>query len=419
MNLPAFTRSLLPILRRQASRFALVPQQRATLTVGTGGGHGAVVQTLHQRLESRRRRRMLIFGLFVALPTLISTLYFGMIASGRYVSDTRMLVSSGSGGGGGVGSLLAIIGMKGGSDNLTDQRVMLNDYLLSSDAMHKVNQMVGLRKMWGNDHIDWFSRLGAHVSDEQFLSYYRSHIHINYDSTQPVIQLDVEAFRPQDAQKIATALVTIGQAKINQAFSKIREDSLSFARHEVAGAEKQLADSNEALTNFRNLHGDLSPDQTAKAVGGLASGMYAEVAKLRAQLQTERTFMREDSPQIRMLRARIVALNEQIQHQRGLLAGKNGNATDYANLLNQYQGLVLAQKFAQKAYVSALTFLETSRADAMRQHAYIVDFVPPTLPDQATEPRRLRNIVFVFFASLLVVLIGSLITSAMREHSHF
>jgi capsular polysaccharide transport system permease protein len=406
------------------------------MLVGTGT---RLVPTVYEGLRARRRRRLVFMFLTIGLPTALAAVYYGFFASNRFVSETQMVLSEQSGGGGGglsslagaaggggggKSSLLSMIGIAGGDSAGGNEQSIVTNYLQSVEAMDDLDKKIGLRRMWSAPSVDWWSRLSPDASQEDFFKYYGKHVTVLADPADPVIDVQAAAFRPGDAQLIAKTLVQLAQHKLNTAFLQMREDALAFARSEVKQAQQHLAQVDDKLRAFRNQHGELDPTASAQAVGGVAGALFSELASTEADLRTALSYARDDSPMAKSLQARIAALKKQIVASRGMLAGKDagkssGDLADkpYADLLAAYEGLVLDQTFAQDSYTSAMAFLNTSRASLQRQHSYLVDFLPPTLPQDAIEPRGLRNVVLAFLASLLLWLTGSLVFGALREHA--
>ena len=54
--------------------------------------------------------------------------------------------------------------------------------------------------------------------------------------------------------------------------------------------------------------------------------------------------------------------------------------------------------------------------EAARQQLYIERVVEPNLPDYPLHPERIRLVLTVFFDNLLLLLIGWLVYSGVREH---
>ncbi len=404
------------------------PRRAETLIVGTGT---RLVPTVYDPRRSRRRRRIAGFAAVVGLPTLLAGTYYLFIASDQYVSETQMVVSSDSASpGGGLGSLgksssshsagsslLSLVGMSSGADTSTTDQEMVATYLQSTEAMLAVDRTIGLRKMWSAGKVDFFSRLSPDASAESFLRYYARHVTVTSDPLDPVIDVKVQAFSPADARSITNTLVQLGQKKLNDAYRRMRDNSLNFARSEVTQSEQRLIAVNDKIRDFRNAHGDIDPSATATAVGSVAGATFAQLSGAKAELQAALSYARPDSPLVKGLQAWVAALEKQMGSDRGLLAGGEVNK-NYAKLLGEYEDLLLDQSFAQSIYTSALSFLNSARAATMYQHTYLIDFVKPNMPEDSTEPKAALDVTLVFVATFLAYLIGSLVIAALREHAH-
>lgn len=418
MKLRRLTRALIFV---DAERQVPAARSGEGMLVGTGT---RLVPTVYEKLRKQRRQRRLAMALWLVGTTLVALVYYGIIASSRYVSDTQMVLSQQAGlpGAGGMAaeagksSLLSLIGMGAGGSQQSDDTAIVVNYLQSPEAMEALDRAIGLRKIWSDPAVDYFSRLSDHASKEDFHKYYLKHITVTFDEVNPVIELKAEAFRPQEAQLIAKTLVRLAQDKLNIAFNGMREDALHFARSEVAQAEHQLASVNEQLRVYRNEHRDIDPRLSVQTVGTVTGGLFGQLAGAEANLRTMLSYAKPSSPQVKALKAHIEALKQQIAADRGLLAG-NGVEKPYADRLAGYEDLVLKQKFAQDSYTAALSFLSSNRATLAHQQAYLVDFLAPTLPQDPTEPQRGRAILLTLLASALLWLTGSLVTSALREHA--
>ena len=61
--------------------------------------------------------------------------------------------------------------------------------------------------------------------------------------------------------------------------------------------------------------------------------------------------------------------------------------------------------------------LVRARSEAARQQLYLERVVEPHRADYSTQPRRIRSVLTVLAANVVLVLIGWLIISGVREHS--
>jgi len=87
-----------------------------------------------------------------------------------------------------------------------------------------------------------------------------------------------------------------------------------------------------------------------------------------------------------------------------------------SKLMTRFSGLDLEKQISERLYEGAVAALEAARMNAERKAMYLKPFVQPTLPEDATLPRRTRNI----FLTLLVCLLawGALLglTRLIRNH---
>lgn len=347
----------------------------------------------------------------VGLPTLVAAAYWGIIASDVYVSETRYSVRS-SDVAPAANMLSAFLSPAGISMSAEDAK-MVKDYIRSRDMLDQLQSKLDLRSHYSSKEIDWYSRLADDASAEDFLEYYRDMVDAKEANSAEITILKVRAFDPATAKTIADTILDLSEVLINQWSERITEDTLRFARSELAIAEENVRKTSEALTRFRNQSRSVDPGEETSAVLQIITGLQVSLAETRAELIETQSFMRSDSAQVRKLKAREAALESQIERERKKLAGESG--TELARLIDGYAPLILDQELAAKQYSSALTSLELARAEAQRKQRYLIAFVKPDLPDEAVEPERAWNVLTVFFGALLIYGIGGLIWAAITD----
>ena len=353
------------------------------------------------------------FCLFVLLPTLIGGIYFGVIASDRYVAEARYAIRSGAQTSG--GSFLAnMLGSGAPGTSSREDAGIVRDYILSHDMLETLQKRIDIRAHYGSPEVDWLSRLRADASEEDLLEYFQDRVEVIIVAETNISTLRVRAFDRETAQTIAQHLLNLSERLVNEMSERITEDTLSFARRELDRTETQVLLATTGLTRFRKDSLSIDPDQEATAVLGIIAGLETRLAASRAELIEARSVMRDKSPRVRSLKTRVAALARQVAEERDRLA--NAHSTDLTSLIELYQPLVLEQELAKQRYGSALTSLEAARAEAQRQQRYLIAFVSPKLPDEATEPRRAWMVATVFAFALLIYAIGGLVWSAIKDH---
>jgi capsular polysaccharide transport system permease protein len=353
------------------------------------------------------------FLLVVGVPTLIAALYYGLIASDLYVSETRYAIRTGEQAAG-AGVLTALLG-SGTVSRSTDDSQIVRDYILSRDMLDALQARLQLREHYSSGEVDWLSRLPLDASEEDFLEYYRHMVGISVDGATGISVLRVRAFEPEIARRIAATLIELSEDLVNRLSDRIIEDTLKFARRELDLAEKRVREASEAVTAYRNQSRSIDPGEETSAVMGIVAQIEAQLAQARAELSEALTFMRPDSARVKSLRARVDALAHQADKERQRFASEGD--TDLAKLIYGYEPLILNQKLAEQLYTSALSSLEVARADAQRRQRYLIAFVQPELPDEPLEPLRIWNVLTVLFGASLVFAIGGLIWAAVRDHA--
>lgn len=354
-----------------------------------------------------------IFLAVVALPTLVAGIYFGLIASDIYVSETRYAVRSNA-----ESSSMSVFDtvLSGGSTTSANEDAMVvRDFILSRDMIEELDRRLSIRQHYQSKEVDGLSRFDADDSFEDFHEYYQQMIGVDVDSSSNITTLRVRAFDRFTAHQIAETIIALSEKLVNGMSDRIISDTLRFARTEVDQTEARVRDASQALTRFRSETRSIDPGQETTAVLGIVTELESKLAAARTELIEAKSFMSADSLQIGVLEAKVEALQLQVLIERQRLASED-EVTDYTQLIDDYEPLVLEQELAKQRYASTLTSLELARAEAQRKQRYLLSFVEPQIPDEAVEPLKIRTVSTVFLFSCLIYGIGGLIWAAVKDH---
>jgi capsular polysaccharide transport system permease protein len=370
-------------------------------------------QRLTQRLRARLPRLSPIFLGTVIVPTLLASIYFGLIASDVYISESRFIVRSPQRAvqSGVLGSFLQSTGFSHSQDDM----FAVQDFITSRDALRQLDQTLSLRKMFTQPDIDFLNRFAALEWDSSFEAlyrYYKKRVTVEYDSTSSISTLRVNAFSAPDANRINDLLLGMGEKLVNQMSDRARQDIMRYAQGEVDQAERRAADAALALATFRNRNAVVDPEKQS-------TFQLQQVSKLQDDLIATRTQVAQlkavspDSPQITVLQTKIETLQAAIDAETAKVTGRSGSLSGKAAA---YERVALEREFADKQLGIALASLEAARSEAQHQQLYLERIVQPNLPDVALEPRRLRSVVIVLLLGLLAWGILSLLVASIREH---
>ena len=358
------------------------------------------------------RKVPLPFLIVVVLPTLLATLYYLLIASPRYVSETQFVVRAAS------RSQPTSLGLALEGVGLTSTQsdaYTVHEYMTSRDAFQHVAKQMDLKQMLGRQGADALSRYPRpweKSSEEAFYKGFERFIEVGYDSSNGISTLRVEAFSPQDAKRINEVLLGGGEALINRLNERSSADSVRDAQEARERARQRLASAQAQLTAFRNREQFIDPETTATESSRLIGGLSATVAQLRAE-RTQVANEAPNSPQLPVINSRIAAYESQIAAERAKIAGNSGSL---APKLSIYEDLSLNRELADREFTAATAALTNAEEDARRQKLYLDRIVAPNLPDEAAEPRRLIAILTILISTLVAYGIGWFVWAGAREH---
>jgi capsular polysaccharide transport system permease protein len=381
----------------------------------------------------KKKKLLRSFLICVALPTFLSIVYFGILASDQYATSsqfiihTRSLIPTGPSAMPGAG--MTVVNPLALSDMLVVQ-----DYVGSRQILDDLSPMLNLREIYSTRQADWFARLKplpslrrfltgkvfteglmAPVSEEDLLDYWRKMASVKFDMTTGIATLQVKAFSAEESLRIAEAVLSFGENLVNQLSERSLEDALKFAKAEVNEAQARATRTLDDLQSFQSEAQEVDPEGYAVARGTLQAKLDADLSLYQSQLELLRKSLSENAPGIQQLKSKILVAQNQIQSERTKSTAKGTNASA-SQVLNEFAKKKLEVDFATQAYVSALEYLEAARASAMQQSRYLEAFVRPQLPDEGAYPKRLHAVLLTLLASLLLWGIGYLLVAAAKEH---
>ncbi|MBE9640517.1 hypothetical protein [Salipiger mangrovisoli] len=384
-------------------------------------GQPSGVQPTPKRVGAQQRtRRKLIasFVLIFVLPSLIGIIYYACMASDRYASSASFVVRQTAGTAPGGSDLISSFTGITASGSTASDSYIIRRYLEGPDLLRKLDSALGLRSHYSAPEIDYVSRFDSSLPFEDFVTYWQRRITTAYDNTTGILSFEVQAFDDDLAMRMGQAVLEAADALVNDLSVAAREDSVFFARQEVSRAEERLRRAQVALRDFRTARGAVDPTLNVQLDAQLIGNLEAQRAELQTRIRAMEGQIDEDGPVVRQMRREADALDAQIETRRALVGqpGDRGNGGTDAGALGEFESLTIEQTFAQQLYASALTSLESARMEADRQQRYLAIFERPYFPEDAIYPLRLRNALLLAGATLLIWMIGSLVTYAVRDH---
>lgn len=367
-----------------------------------------------------KRRILLLSALVViGLPTIVVALYYAFYASDQYAATGHFVVRHRNENTAALSSL-SVLGLgTTGTSSLPDMMVV-NDYMASMQIIKDLAPSIDLRALYDTPWADSLARLTpalgeTMVSDERLLDYWRKMVSVHFDTSTGLSNLEVRAFRPEDAKAVADQIFELGEELVNRLAVRAQQDSLALAKQEVEFYRERAVTALDAMQTFQERARQVDPEAFTQARAQIQAGVERELSQLQAQLDVLRKNLPEDAPGVTQLRDRLLVMEKQLVLEREKsTVSETGESA--AAIMNEFTKLRLESEFASQAYTSSLASLEGARLEAIRQNLYLETFVRPHVPQVAQYPSSLLNTLLVFFVALLVWAIGGLFVSAIREH---
>ncbi len=357
--------------------------------------------------------RIIWFVMAFVAPVLLGAAYLFFIMPDQYVTEFRFSVRVPVGNPGSEGrtsngsSVSALFGGNPtpGTDLLDNFTVA--DYARSAQAARDLNTKINLKALYSKPS-DPFTTLGANVSQERLGRYWKSMVYSDYDVTTGLAVVRVKAFTPQDSLSIANSLLALSTQLVNDIGDQSQGDTVRFASEQVNRAKQQVVDlQNQIAAMSRN--GAQSPSiGVIQANTNVATLTRSNIAQIQAQIEVLNNQLHNpEAPQILLLRQELAANERQLA---GAVRTANSDTT------NAYNVLTTNLANASQVYSSAQAALSYARATAASQRLYLTTYVRPTLPESATAPDRLIDLLLLIVVSGMVWMLGMLVRNSIMEH---
>jgi len=347
----------------------------------------------------------------VALLAIAAMAFYWFVwAHDRYVSRATIIVESPQLASPDV-SVSSIL--SGGSSNNTDL-LLLREYLLSIDMLKRVQNELPFRKHYSSNG-DYFAKLhDRNAPIEDLHDYYLRRVTVELDEYAGVLNIRVQAFTAEFAQRVAKLLLEAGEAHMNDMGQRLAREQVQFLREQVERLRQRLDEARSRLIAYQNEQGLVSPTSTVESLNKVVAELEGQVSRLEARRKALASYQSGDSPEMRRVKSEIEALREEIAEQRDRLAAAKGKALNEVSA--KYKGLELQAEFARKTYSDALSTLEKTRLEAARKLKQVSVLQSPLLPEYPTRPDAVYNITVFTIVVLFLAFIVNMLILIVREH---
>jgi len=379
---------------------------------------GDAVRRIRRRAFWSRFWIWVSFIAIVAGPSGGAAWYLYERAADQYASEVAFAVRSLEG-----GASVPVLDIFGaGSDSSAADSQMLFEFLQSQPLVQNVDRRLDLRGIYNRSEADPLFAMGDARSIEEMVGYWNRAVGVSYDAGSGIIHVAVKAFRPEDAQAVAAALLDESETLINGLSTGARADAVRFAEVDLGQAEDRVREARLALQDFRTEAGAADVSGEIAQEMSLISALRGQRAAVQSDYDRRRESLAEGSPIVRDLERQLAGLDAQIAEAEARIAREGDAAAepaerDLVDAAGEQERLQVELEFATNMYTAAQAALEGARAEARRAQRYLATHIEPTLSQEAEHPQRLMWSVSLFGLLLLSWSILLLIISSVRDRN--
>lgn len=343
----------------------------------------AFFKSIYDRVYQQRNRLELFI---IVIPMILLTAYYTLIASERYVSESRIVIKQGGDLGQQlVGLTIPFLGMSGGPNK--DDAMLVMEFIHSPDLLDRLDQNLGLKEQFSQTGFDIVNDLPPWAKREDFINIYRRRVDLRYDNQRGVLVIGTWAKSGEQAQKLNQAILAEAEKFINELSHKIAREQLDFAGKEMLAARENLEKAKEALLQYQNNSSFVDPAVELGMTSQVIAGLQAQLAAKEVELKMLLAMMQENAPQVLSLRQVVASLRVQIQDERQKIASSQAKGLNRkAAAFLDYKSMV---DFQSDVYRASLVATEKLRVEAARKIRSLAVISSPQIPERAEYPQRL------------------------------
>ncbi|NSZ15682.1 hypothetical protein [Agrobacterium vitis] len=354
---------------------------------------------------------------FVLVPSVFAAIYYFLIASGQYISETRMVVRTI-----GVSERFDTSEQREGrsiigGDSLTQDSYIVANYLKSPQIVRKLDTEIGLRNFFLKDDIDPLSRLSSDPTSEDLHKYWMQHVDTYVDGPSGIIIFTVRAFSPEDSVSISKAALAAADEMISKISDKAKSDLVDRVEHDLISSLEDYRKALDDLREYQNKTGILDPVSSAKMVSTIISKLTEQKLNLTVDLKSLEAAKADNTARGRELRRSIQAIDDQIQLRQNSLAGKDTNdPTQLSTSMIEFSRLETRRIVTQALYEATVKNLDTAKSTALKRTTFVSIFSDSHAPEKSKYPERFSAWLILSAGLFTLWMTATLVWMSIEDH---
>ena len=332
---------------------------------------------------------LVLFVICFVLPSFAGAIYYGLIASDRFVTEARFAVRPN------IGTADKATPDAVGTNAGVPKEMIIQDTLVTQEYIHSrpmleaIEAQMPLREYFGRDSIDYISRFNSSKTTEKFLRYWKRHVDIDVDPGTGILTLYVEAFDPDESLAITQAVLSEAERMINSLSAKPRQDAVEQSALELKRVEERVLNARQAVNDQRNREGVVDAQKANEANIKMVSELRGSRINLAVQLAIGQRDLGPESRRMIDIRQQIKDLDDNIARLERQSASQDPEQKRLlSNALTRYEALEHDRKREEKYYEQVRIASERARIVAAQKVETFATIIPAVKAESSVEPRR-------------------------------
>ena len=382
----------------------------------TPGKRPVKVRPVAGPARMRKRHFAVIFSFFLMFvaPVAALTWYMYSVAVPQYASSVAFNVRSEEA----AAPAASLLGFQIDGSTETDAEI-LNAFITSQPLVEQIDAELDIRTSYARPAEDWLFRFDPSGTIEDLVSYWNRMVTVAFEGDKGLINVEVRAFDPAEAQAIARAILRNSESMINRLSQTAEEDATRYARAELERAEDRLREARQALTRYRSENQIVDPEAVVAAQMGLLNSLQQQLADTLVDYDLLRDVTRETDPRIAQAQRRIEVIEGRIAEERAKLGSPDptslGDTRPVTEIVGRFEELRVDLQFAEQSYLTARTAFDSALENARRNSRYLATYLPPTLAQSPQYPDKLTIIGVSGLFAFLIWAVFALVLYSIRD----
>jgi len=353
------------------------------------------------------------FVLIVIAPFVFFFLYLAFVASDQFETGFKVQVKKKDQ----VQSLSLgqMFGMFSGGGAGSDSYALIQ-FVESHELIERLDKRIQLVKMYRNESVDILFRMTASAQKEDIEKYWKKKITVYYEPTTETVVFSVKAFSPDDAKKIADAVLEESEIFLNDLSEKNRSDQLKHSIADLESAERHLRDIERQLLVARKANGVIDSSRQVSENIARASKIRSEIEALTIEYNVRSKFSDTNSPVVRSIESRLNSAKNLLKNVTGEIDNEGATQKGLVSAVAELEELEFRRTVASKRLEAAYSAFLSAQKEASRQQLYVDMIVSPTLAEVPVFPRVIFNSFVFFITTFFLWLFITLLFESVKDH---